>query len=88
MEEAKGGIVTEDNKGGKLTFGIHKGKPLSDPSISDQYIIWMALRGSYQEPGNKFNTTWKVPIVLSILARREAEKRGYRRSGDIYRKDE
>jgi len=78
----------KDNQLEILDFGVHKGKHLSDPSINDQYIIWMACRGSHHEPGDRFNSSWKVPIVLSILARREAERRGYRRSVDIYRKDE
>lgn len=71
-----------------ITFGIHKGKLLSDESIDDRYIHWLAKRGSYQEPGNRFNTTWQVPVVLSILARRESERRGWKREGDRYVKNE
>jgi len=67
-----------------ITFGIHNGKLLSDESIPDTYIFWLAKRGSYQEPGNRFNTAWQVPVVLSILARREAERRGFKREGDRY----
>jgi len=58
-----------------ITFGIHSGKSLSDESIPISYIRWLAKRGSYKEPGNKFNTTWKVPITLMVLARREWENR-------------
>lgn len=71
-----------------IDFGKFKGKELTDPSVPDTYIRWLALRGSYTIPGNRFGTKWKVPIVLSIEARREMEKRGYRRDGDRYEKEE
>jgi len=58
-----------------LDFGQYKGLLLSDPSIPITYIHWMASRGSYQNPNNRFETTWKVPITLAILARREWERR-------------
>jgi len=58
-----------------ITFGVHNGKYLSDPSIPDLYIKWIAKRGSYPEPGNRFVCKWKVPIVLAIYARREMERR-------------
>jgi uncharacterized protein (DUF3820 family) len=70
-----------------INFGIHNGKQLSDESIPSEYIFWLAKRGSYQEPGNRFNTTWQVSVVLSILARREAERHGYKREGDRYIED-
>lgn len=70
-----------------INFGIHKGKSLSDLSIPNDYIIWISMRGSYQEPGNRFNTMWKVPITLSILARREIERRGYVNDGDKWRRE-
>ena len=70
-----------------LDFGIHKGKVLSDIPID--YLIWLALRGSYQAPGNRYgDASWKVPITISILARRECEARGYRRHGDKYYKED
>jgi len=65
-----------------INFGIHQGKQLSDPSVPLSYIRWIAKRGSYQEPGNRFETKWKVPIVLMVMARREWEIRtGNRWSG-------
>jgi len=70
-----------------LTFGVHKGKTLADPCIPNNYIIWLASRGSYPEPGNRFETKWKVPIDISILARREMERRGYKRKNDKYEKE-
>jgi len=72
-----------------IPFGIYKGYDTSDHiTVSDRYIAWMALRATYPEPGNRFETRWKVPIVLSIEARREMEKRGYRRVDDRYEKEE
>jgi hypothetical protein len=71
-----------------LTFGSFRGCKLSDKAIPDSYIRWLALRGSYTMPGNRFETKWKVPIVVSIEARREMENRGYKRVGDWYTKEE
>ena len=70
-----------------IPFGAYKGRDLTDRTIPDGYISWIARRGSYTEPGNRFNTTWKVPIVLSIEARREMERRGYRREDDHYERE-
>uniref|UniRef100_A0A6H1ZUX4 Uncharacterized protein n=1 Tax=viral metagenome TaxID=1070528 RepID=A0A6H1ZUX4_9ZZZZ len=72
----------------KLDFGIYHGKELSDPSIPDDYVCWLSERGSYTLPGNRFETTWHVPIVVSINARREMEKRGWKHNGDRWKKDE
>lgn len=65
-----------------LPFGSFCGKELSDRSVPDSYIRWLASRGSYHPPGNRFETTWKVPIDIAIHARREMERRGYRHDGD------
>lgn len=67
-----------------IPFGHYKGKYLTDAAIPDGYIKWLALRGKYTDPRNRFETTWKVPIVLSIEARREMERRGYQRADDHY----
>jgi uncharacterized protein (DUF3820 family) len=71
-----------------IPFGRFKGLDISDTAIPDSYVKWMALRGSYQEPGNRFETKWKVPIVISIEARREMERREYRRVDDHYEREE
>jgi uncharacterized protein (DUF3820 family) len=68
----------------KLTFGRYAGHQLSSSTVPDSYVEWLARRGSYAEPGNQFETRWKVPIVLSIEARREMERRGYVRRDDRY----
>ena len=70
-----------------LTFGQFKGRDLEDRTVPDSYIRWLALRGSFPEPGNRFETKWKVPIDVSIHARREMESRGYRRVGDWYERE-
>ena len=69
-----------------LTFGAHRGKELTDPSIPDSYVEWLAFRGAYYKPENRFETDWKVPIDVSIQARREMERRGYRRVDNHYGK--
>ena len=58
-----------------IQFGQFRGHDLSDETVPVSYIRWLAKRGSYTEPGNRFKTTWKVPIVLSVEARREWERR-------------
>lgn len=65
-----------------LEFGTFKGRDLAD--IPDSYVRWLACRGTYSEPGNRFETKWKVPIDVSIHARREMERRGYQRVVDSY----
>jgi uncharacterized protein (DUF3820 family) len=67
-----------------IPFGKYSGCDTSDPSVPDSYIKWLALRGTYTNPANRFETTWKVPITLSIVARREMESRGYKRVEDKY----
>ena len=70
----------------KLDFGIHIDKEFSDLSIPDNYICWLAERGSYTLPGNRFDITWKVPIIDSIEARKEMERRGWVHDGRKWRK--
>jgi hypothetical protein len=71
-----------------LEFGQFKGHDLSDMEVPDSYIKWLASRGAYTLPGNRFETTWVVPIVVSINARREMERRGWKHNGDRWEKDE
>jgi len=68
-----------------LSFGTFKGIEIKD--VPDSYCQWLALRGSYTDPGNRFETKWKVPISISIEARREMERRGYRREDCRYIKE-
>ena len=65
-----------------IPFGAHKGKDMSDPSIPDGYVRWMADRGRYNSPTNRFETAWKVPVDVWMGARREMEKRGYKHIGE------
>jgi hypothetical protein len=70
-----------------IPFGQFRGRDISDKTIPDSYIKWMALRASYPEPGNRFETKWKVPITVSIEARREMERRGYKRVDEHYERE-
>jgi len=71
-----------------IPFGKYKGYDIADNiTVPDGYVKWLALRGSYPSPENRFETRWKVPIVLSIEARREMEKRGWKRVDDRYEKE-
>lgn len=69
-----------------LPFGIHKGRDLSDPSIPDSYMMWLASRGKYQSPSNRFETVWKVPVNVWMAARVEMERRGYSHIGERFEK--
>lgn len=72
-----------------IPFGKYKGFDTSDAiTVPDSYIGWLARRGAYCKPENRFETDLKVPIDLSIHARREMERRGYRRVDDHYEKGE
>jgi hypothetical protein len=71
----------------KLDFGIHNGKDISDPDIPDDYIKWMASRGKYQSKTNRFETAWKVPVMVWMAAREEMERRGYRHIGERFEKE-
>jgi len=70
----------------KLTFGTHIGKELSDPTIPDSYMEWLARRGTYKSPTNRFETKWKVPVLVWMAARLEMERRGYTHIGDRFEK--
>lgn len=70
-----------------IPFGKYKGFDTTDKAVPDSYIGWLARRGTYADPDNRFETRWKVPIVLSIEARREMEKRGWKRIDDRYIKE-
>jgi hypothetical protein len=70
-----------------IPFGRFKSMDTADSTVPDSYIGWLAKRGAYYKPDNRFETDWKVPIDLSIQARREMERRGYRRVDDHYEKE-
>jgi hypothetical protein len=71
-----------------LEFGQFKGHDLSDRAIPDDYMRWLADRGTYTLPGNRFETKWKVPILVCMEARREMERRGWEHDGDRWHKEE
>ncbi len=70
-----------------LTFGIFKGKKLSDSAIPDHYMMWLASRGTYKSKENRFETAWKVPVDVWMAARQEMERRGYRHIGERFIKE-
>ena len=71
-----------------LEFGQFRGRKLSDLFVPITYIRWLAERGSYHLPGNRFETSWKVPIVVCIAARREMERRGWAHDGSKWVREE
>jgi hypothetical protein len=70
-----------------LQFGQYKGRHLSDLSIPDDYIQWLASRGRYTSKTNRFETAWKVPVDIWMAARVEMERRGYRHIGERFEKE-
>ena len=71
-----------------LDFGIHKGKELSDLSIPDEYIKWLASRGKYKSKLNQFEYAWKLPIMVWLAALKEIEDRGYKIIGERFEKED
>ncbi len=72
----------------RLPFGIYRNHDLSSPSIPDDYIRWLASRGTYKSKTNHFETAWKVPVDIWMAARQEMERRGYRHIGERFEKVE
>lgn len=82
MHEARGEEMT-------ITFGIHKGKKLSDPDIPDRYICWLAkpkYSGGFYKSLHVTDLKWRVPWKVMIAAREEAERRGYALKGETWEK--
>jgi hypothetical protein len=71
-----------------LTFGIYENHDLRSTAIPDDYIKWLASRGTYKSPTNRFETAWKVPVDVWMAARIEMERRGYRHIGERFEKVE
>ena len=71
-----------------LSFGIHKGKELSDPTIPDDYMKWLGSRGKYMSHTNRFETAWKVPVDVWMAARVEMDRRGYDHIGERFERRE
>ena len=67
-----------------LTFGKHKGKMLSDPDISDEYVRWVASRGKYMSKTNRFECEFKIPVDAWMAGRVEMERRGYDHIGERF----
>lgn len=72
----------------RLNFGTFRGRELSDPSVPDSYVKWLALRGRYDSKVNRFETAWKVPVDVWMAARVEMERRGYTHIGERFEKME
>jgi hypothetical protein len=70
----------------RLTFGTFKGSKLSDPSIPDSYIKWLASRGKYYKEKHSTEPTWKVPTTVWLAALTEIERRGYQIIGERFEK--
>jgi hypothetical protein len=72
----------------KLDFGKFKGIEISDEIIPDEYMKWLASRGTYRSKENRFETAWKVPVTVWMAARQEMERRGYRHIGERFERVE
>jgi hypothetical protein len=70
-----------------LKFGTYRGRDLSDLTIPDSYMQWLASRGRFDSKVNRFETAWKVPVDVWMAARQEMERRGYRHIGERFEKE-
>jgi hypothetical protein len=71
-----------------LTFGPHKGKKLTDPTIPDRYILWLAkpkYTGGFYKSLHVTDLKWRVPFPVKVAARTEAERRGWESAGETWR---
>ncbi len=68
-----------------LPFGRYRGREISDPTVPDAYLIWMADRSvnvyRYGRPWENSNNTFQVPADIELTAREELQRRGYKRKG-------
>jgi hypothetical protein len=69
-----------------LPFGQFKGHDLTD--IPDSYLFWLCDRGrsTYYHSLHSLDVTWKVPIPVWEAARKEAERRGFKKIGERWEK--
>jgi len=66
-----------------LTFGKHRGLPLSSPSIPISYLAWLAAPGGGKVYANDhtLDAKWKAPKGLWVKVRVELVAQGYRLKG-------
>ena len=70
-----------------ITFGRkHRDKRVTDPTVPDKYILWLATMPTMKDPKNSFRTIWKCPAHVWVAAMREAQRRGYEAYGDGWRR--
>jgi len=68
---------------GIIPFGKrHKGKHVSDPSVPDDYVAWLATKPSLKSKTNSFKTVWTCSGPLWNAAMIEADKRGWKPEGE------
>jgi len=65
-----------------LEFGSQKGKDITE--IPDHYLLYLCDRGrsTYYKSRHSRDVKWKVPIKVWEEARKEADRRGYTKTGE------
>jgi len=79
--------MTESIEVTTINFGKHKGKKLTDESIPDPYICWLAkpkYSGGFYKSLHVTDLKWRVPWPMIIAARKEAERRGWVLKGESW----
>lgn len=72
-----------------LTFGKHKGKRLED--IPEDYLCWLGkpkYSGAFYKSLHSTELNFKVPLKVTIAARKILDKRGFVLKGETWEKPE
>jgi hypothetical protein len=65
-----------------LPFGHYRGHDLK--AIPDDYLFWLCSRGksTYYRSLHSLDVTWRVPFEVWEAARKEADRRGFTKTGE------
>jgi hypothetical protein len=72
-----------------LPFGQHKGKDIR--CVPDDYLTGFLCergKGTYYKSIHSLDKKWQVPIWVWEAARKEAERRGFKKIGTRWERDE
>lgn len=70
-----------------LQFGRHKGQALQ--SIPDDYLCWLGkptYSGKFYKSLTSMEKTWRVPLMTTMAARQELDRRGFKLIGERWEK--
>jgi hypothetical protein len=66
-------------------FGKYKGQSIQ--TIPDDYLLWLAkpkYSGAFYKSLHSTELNWKVPMAVKLVARTEADRRGWKLKGETW----